>query len=63
VLEARSDTKFLTNSANPTLSTLFGSHRELGGVSDSNTLSKPYNVKQSEPGLMPTNKKRIEIDT
>ncbi len=33
MLEARSGTKFLTNSANPTLWTLFGSHKELGGVS------------------------------
>jgi hypothetical protein len=33
VLEARSGTKFLTNFANPTLWTLFGSHKELGGVS------------------------------
>jgi hypothetical protein len=34
VLEARSGTKFLTNSANPTLWTLFGSHKELGGASN-----------------------------
>jgi hypothetical protein len=33
VLETRSGTKFLTNSANPTLWTLFGSHKELGGAS------------------------------
>jgi hypothetical protein len=33
MLEARSGTKFLTNSANPTLWTLFGSHKELGGAS------------------------------
>jgi hypothetical protein len=33
VLEAGSGTKFLTNSANPTLWTLFGSHKELGGAS------------------------------
>jgi hypothetical protein len=33
VLEAGSGTKFLTNSANPTLWTLFGSHKELGGTS------------------------------
>jgi hypothetical protein len=32
VLEAGSGTKFLTNSANPTLWTLFGSHKELGGA-------------------------------
>jgi hypothetical protein len=30
VLEAGNGTKFLTNSANPTLWTLFGSHKELG---------------------------------
>jgi hypothetical protein len=33
VLEAGSGTKFLTNSANPILWTLFGSHKELGGTS------------------------------
>jgi hypothetical protein len=33
VLEVRSGTKFLTISANPTLWTLFGSHKELGGAS------------------------------
>jgi hypothetical protein len=33
VLEAGSYTKFLTNSANPTLWTPFGSHKELGGAS------------------------------
>jgi hypothetical protein len=33
VLEAGSDTKFLTNFANPTLWTLFGSHKEFGGAS------------------------------
>jgi hypothetical protein len=33
VLAARSGTKFLTISANPTLWTLFGSHKELGGAS------------------------------
>jgi hypothetical protein len=33
VLEAGSGTKFLTNSANATLWTLFGSHKELGGAS------------------------------
>jgi hypothetical protein len=33
VLEAGSGTKVLTISANPTLWTLFGSHKELGGVS------------------------------
>jgi hypothetical protein len=38
VLEAGSGTKFLTISANPTLWTLFGSHKELGGAS--NTLSQ-----------------------
>jgi hypothetical protein len=33
VLEVGSGTKFLTISANPTLWTLFGSHKELGGAS------------------------------
>jgi hypothetical protein len=33
VLEAGSSTKFLTISANPTLWTFFGSHKELGGTS------------------------------
>jgi hypothetical protein len=33
VLEAGSDTKFLTIFANPTLWTFFGSHKELGGTS------------------------------
>jgi hypothetical protein len=33
VLEAGSGTKFLTNSANPILWTLFGSHKEFGGAS------------------------------
>jgi hypothetical protein len=33
VLEAGSGTKFLTIFANPTLWTLFGSHKELGGAS------------------------------
>jgi hypothetical protein len=33
VLEARSGTKFLTISTNPTLWTLFGSYKELGGAS------------------------------
>jgi hypothetical protein len=33
VLEVGSGTKFLTNSANPTLWTLLGSHKELGGAS------------------------------
>jgi hypothetical protein len=33
VLEARSGTKFLTISANPTFWTFFGSHKELGGAS------------------------------
>jgi hypothetical protein len=33
VLEAESGTKFLTISTNPTLWTLFGSHKELGGPS------------------------------
>jgi hypothetical protein len=37
VLEAGTGTKFLTNSANPTLWTLFGSHKELGGASHSIT--------------------------
>jgi hypothetical protein len=32
VLEAGSDTKFLTISANPTFWTHFGSHKELGGA-------------------------------
>jgi hypothetical protein len=34
VLEAGSDTKFSTISANPTLWTLFGSHKGLGAASD-----------------------------
>jgi hypothetical protein len=33
VLEVGSSTKFLTISTNPTLWTLFGSHKELGGAS------------------------------
>jgi hypothetical protein len=33
VLEAGNGTKFLTNSANPTLWTIFWSHKELGGAS------------------------------
>ncbi len=33
MLEAGSGTKFLTIFANPTLWTLFGSHKELGGTS------------------------------
>jgi hypothetical protein len=33
VVEAGSSTKFLTNFVNPTLWTLLGSHKELGGAS------------------------------
>jgi hypothetical protein len=41
VLEAGSGTKILTISANPTLWTLFGSHKELGGASDIVSLCGP----------------------
>jgi hypothetical protein len=34
VLEVGNGTKFLTISVNPTLWTLFGSHKELGGASN-----------------------------
>jgi hypothetical protein len=41
VLEVGSGTKFLTISTNPTLWTLFGSHKELGGTSVNKVILEP----------------------
>ncbi len=58
MLEAGSGTKFLTISANPTLWTFFGSHKELGGTSDKKMVTLDVNATW-ELVALPKDKKAI----